>query len=82
VTGEACLWTITGHRLLLQADGTYRFGSGTFGVARNGHTVRSTVIDDATFWAFISAVATFCGLSPPTSFTSKIVEGSTNVWID
>jgi hypothetical protein len=49
--------------------------------ARQNDAIQSTAVEDATFWAWISAVGTALGITPPTSLTGKISGGSTEVKI-
>lgn len=58
--------------------------NGNTPVARKGDTVSSDTVSDSTFWTWISAVNTGLNglgviLESPTSLTSKITEGSSNV---
>ena len=49
--------------------------------ARKGDAVASSAVEDAAFWAWVTAVSTALGITAPTSMTGKITGGSSEVKI-
>jgi hypothetical protein len=64
---------------LLNSDGVHTINEGTKEAARKGDAVQSVATDDATFWAWVSAVSTYCSVTPPPSLTGKITQGTEEV---
>lgn len=76
IAGEVIVYSQHGQRLLLTSTGQIYVNNGSKKVARDGDRAVSNIVIDSEFFTFINAVASFCSLTPPTSLTVQINEGS------
>jgi len=68
-----------GATLKLDKNSKHIFNGGAKDAARKNDQIQSTSTDDAAFWTWVGAVSTALSLTPPTSLTGKITQGTNEV---